>query len=300
MRNSPLVSVVMPVYNCERYLELSLNSILQQTIEDFEFIIINDGSTDSSEDIIRSFADRRINLVNQKENKGIASSLNAGIMLAKGAYIARMDSDDISYPFRFARQVDFLRNNPDVIICGSHMNLIDQAGSIIKLQRKKVGCENIRLGLFFGETSIAHPSIMINASLYKKRGFSYNPFFDYAEDYDLFCRCSQEFRMENIGEPLIQYRLHEQSVSKQHSYLQRLAARRALKEHLQSLGLLFSEEDFETHSFFHLPIGIPVTRESTIQWGAQLIQWNNQAKAFCRDTFQEKIALVIKNPNLLN
>ena len=116
---SPQISVVMPAYNAEKYITEAIDSILFQTFKDFEFIIINDASTDSTKDIIESYKDPRIKLVNNEQNKGVAKSLNIGISVACGKYIARMDADDIALPERFQKQFDFMEQHPNIDVCGS-------------------------------------------------------------------------------------------------------------------------------------------------------------------------------------
>jgi glycosyltransferase involved in cell wall biosynthesis len=127
-KQEPLISVVMPVYNAAQYLREAIDSILNQTFRDFEFIIINDGSTDRSLEIIQSYNDDRIRLINQK-NTGLAKALNNGIAIAKSDFIARMDADDISIPERLTSQFSFLESNVDVVAVGSNAEVIDKEGN---------------------------------------------------------------------------------------------------------------------------------------------------------------------------
>ncbi len=120
----PRITVIMPVYNCELYIKEAIDSILNQTFTDFEFLIIDDASTDKTVSIIKEYKDFRIQLIEKEGNKGISDSLNYGLKVAKGEYIARMDGDDISLPERFVKQVTFLDSNPDVILCGSNFGII--------------------------------------------------------------------------------------------------------------------------------------------------------------------------------
>lgn len=139
---SPKVSVVMSVYNGEKYLPETIDSILNQTFKDFEFIIINDGSTDKTAKILTSYDDPRIRIFNQ-ENMGLTKSLNRAISLAKGEYIARMDADDISYPERLKKQVDYLNKNPDIGLVGSKYIRIDKRGRKIDEINVPIGTDNI-------------------------------------------------------------------------------------------------------------------------------------------------------------
>src|ERR1700681_1475187 len=129
---TPLVSVVLPVYNGERYLTQSINSILFQTYSNWELIIINDGSSDNTENLILNYPDKRIKYISNDGNKGIIYSLNKGLEKAKGEFIARLDADDVALPFRIEKQVEFLTENTDYAMCGSYFQTIDSNGKILK------------------------------------------------------------------------------------------------------------------------------------------------------------------------
>ena len=130
--HSPLVSIVLPVYNGERYLAASLDSVLAQTYQNWELVIINDGSTDGTENLILNYPDKRIKYLPNDSNKGIIFSLNRGLQESKGVYIARLDADDIALPNRFEKQVEFLSENTDYALCGSYFQTIDSNGRLLK------------------------------------------------------------------------------------------------------------------------------------------------------------------------
>ena len=130
MNNGPLITVLMPVYNCELYLKEAIDSVINQTFSDFEFLIINDGSTDGSEAIICSYHDKRIRLINQP-NGGVSHALNEGLKLAKGKYIARFDADDICYLTRLKEQLDFMESNNDCVMVGSDADYVDESGAFV-------------------------------------------------------------------------------------------------------------------------------------------------------------------------
>lgn len=201
MKN-PLISVVMPVYNGEKYLKESIQSILNQTFKDLEFIIINDGSTDATEKIILSFSDSRIVYIKNKINLQIVKSLNKGISLAKGKYIARMDSDDISLKNRLEKQIRFMEKNLDVSVCGTWVQTI---GAKEKVWKYPLSHEEIKISLMFN-SSVAHPSVMIRKSLFKE--FNYEEKYNKAEDYALWVNAIEKYRFANIPCVLFQYRLH--------------------------------------------------------------------------------------------
>jgi len=215
MNNNPAVSVVMSVYNAELYLEDAIESILNQTYKDFEFIIINDGSTDSSLEIIKKYSkkDERI-IVVSRDNKGIVYSLNEGIRLAKGEYIARMDADDISLDFRFEQQLNFIKKN-SLDICGGHYLLIDDEGRINGLNVVPISHEMCTLSLLF-KVPFAHPSVMIRKRFLDENSLEYGQSaYKIAEDLDLWLRMQKcGARFGNVDSVVLKYRILGESLSK--------------------------------------------------------------------------------------
>ncbi|MBX4199201.1 glycosyltransferase [Candidatus Parcubacteria bacterium] len=208
--NKPTISVLMPVYNGERYVAEAIESILSQTYSDFEFIIINDGSTDSTEKIIKSFNDSRIVYIDNGANLGLSKSFNLGIDRARGEFIARMDADDVSEPKRFERQVQFLKKRPHVGIVGSSMSLIDEDGRIRRVYRRQLDHMNIKFASLFS-TPIMHPTIMGRTEVFKTH--HYNEGLSNSEDYELWSRLlfESETHFANIREPLLRYRTYPHS-----------------------------------------------------------------------------------------
>lgn len=199
------ISVVMPVYNQkESYLREAIESILNQTYTDFEFIIVNDGSTNNAEEIILSYKDDRIVYIKQ-ENQGVAKALNKGLDNAQGEYIARMDSDDISLPHRLAKQVEYLEKHPEVSILGSWYESFPE-NKIIKIR------ENIRFLDVLSGGCLCHPSVMMRKKDLAKYNLIYNPDFS-SEDYELWSRAVKYLNIKNIPEVLIKYRNHENNIS---------------------------------------------------------------------------------------
>lgn len=196
----------MPVYNTkEEYLRASIESILNQTFTDFEFIIVNDGSTNNAEEVILSYKDNRIKYVKQ-ENQGIVGALNNAWSKASGKYIARMDSDDIAYPERFAKQVNFLEENPEYSLVGSWAKIIPSK-NIIKLP------QDIKIMDLLADCMFIHPSIMFNKADFEKFNLQYETGFEYAEDYCLYANAVKHLKMTNLQEVLLDYRVYPENSS---------------------------------------------------------------------------------------
>ncbi|MBT0549990.1 glycosyltransferase family 2 protein [Riemerella anatipestifer] len=213
----PTISVVMSVYNAEEYLEESIDSILNQTYSNFEFIIIDDCSTDSSFAILEEYAtkDSRIKLLQKKENKGtqgFIENLNWGLEEARGKYIARMDADDISHPTRFEQQVDFLDNNPNVFIIGAQLDLINEKNEIIGEKLASTDNEEIQERML-KTIQLFHPVIM-----FRNEGLRYRDKVWYCEDYELYLRLmSKQKKMANLPIKLLKYRVLGGSISRKGS-----------------------------------------------------------------------------------
>ncbi len=215
----PKISVVMSVYNGEDYLRPAIDSILNQTYRDFEFIIIDDGSTDSSKKIIESYKDSRIRLISRK-NHGLTYSLNEGLKLARAEYIARQDADDISLPHRFEKEVAFLDSHPDVGLVGSNYIAVDKtAKKVVVVSNVFMHHDDLKACLVLCN-QYGHGSIMMRKSAIEKvAGIKgYDKKVGHVEDYDLWVRLSRVSKVANIEDPLYKYRKVDTSVS--HSKLE--------------------------------------------------------------------------------
>jgi glycosyltransferase involved in cell wall biosynthesis len=207
----PLVSVVMPVYNGGRYLPEAIESILNQTFSHFELIIIDDGSIDNSWDILTTYAaqDSRIVLSRNPENIKLIKTLNRGLSLARGQYIARMDADDISLPERLERQVAYLQRHPEVGLLGTGYYRLNDEGKR-SLRQPPLTDTEIRWKLLFGNIW-CHPSIMFRSQLFETGELVYR-LFTHAEDYELWTRLLQHTCGATLRVPLVIYRVHDSSV----------------------------------------------------------------------------------------
>ena len=207
------ISMIMPVYNSERYVSIAIESILTQTFQDFEFIIVNDGSTDSSLEVIQRFQvkDSRIRILDLP-HQGITKSLNSAIRIAQGKYIARMDADDISMPERLEKQYHYMEAHPEIAVCGSGALIIDEDGDVIRKDRVVCTHENIEKRHLSGKCSLKHSSVIIRASILRKVN-GYNEELPYAQDFDLWFRIGEIGKLVNLPNALIKFRRNPNSVS---------------------------------------------------------------------------------------
>lgn len=210
---NPKISVIMPNYNCEKYIAEAIESILIQTFTDFEFIIIDDGSSDNSWNIIQEYVkkDHRIIAIKNEENLKICKTLNKWIDLARWEYIARMDSDDISIVDRFEKQVQFLDKNLDVWIVGWTMEIMDENWNVYSQRKYNLNDAEIRKKLF-RYSPFCHATTMYRKSIISKIG-GYNIFLHDAEDYDLYFRIWKISNFSNITAVLYKMRVNKNSVT---------------------------------------------------------------------------------------
>lgn len=206
------VSVIMSVYNGIPYLQAAVKSILKQTYKNFDFIIVDDASTDSSLAYLMSLKDKRVKIIKNKKNQGLATSLNKALKVTSGDYIARMDADDISLPNRFEEQIKFLIKHPQIDLCGTWVDLINEKGEIIGEKKYPSKDSRIKKALWWYQP-IIHPTLMAKTVFFKKLK-GYNPEFDMAEDYELMIRAKNKFKMANISRKLLLWRLWEKRRSR--------------------------------------------------------------------------------------
>lgn len=213
---NPAVTVLMPVYNGEKYLREAIESILAQTFTDFEFLIINDGSTDGTREIARSYRDPRIRLVDNPMNMGLVKSLNRGLELASGELIARQDSDDVSYPTRLERQITFLDAHPEVVLVGTQAHLANQHGSILHTSAHPLPYIGVCWQLLF-DNPFVHTSVMFRRAIGWNKLQGYNETFILCEDFELWSRMARAYEVRNLPDILVKYRIHPHSVMRKNS-----------------------------------------------------------------------------------
>ena len=258
MKN-PEVSVLIPVYNADKYLGEAIDSILNQDFTDFELIVINDGSTDESEAIVNSYNDARIIYVKNSENIKLIDTLNKGLALCRGQFIARMDADDISYRSRLKEQVSFLRSNPKIGVLGSYYRKINETGGYLNgVVQLSESHEEIYCDFLFKSCPIVHPSVLIRKSVLKNLNPIFKKEFLHAEDMDLWCRLIHKTKFFNLSKTLIKYRIHQNQVTNQHNLINRentlKIKKRFLKENFPSLKnhLIHNYCNITVYHNFHL------------------------------------------------
>ncbi|KKQ86156.1 MAG: hypothetical protein UT08_C0001G0022 [Candidatus Woesebacteria bacterium GW2011_GWB1_38_8] len=242
MKNNPQISIVLPSYNSAKYLEDSVNSILNQTFKDFELIIIDDGSKDNTQKILNKFNDKRIKKVKHKKNIGLVRSLNEGIRLAKGKYLARMDADDVCFPDRLISQINFLKSNPDITFCGT---LVKTSGDYVQVWNLPLYNDEMKVHLLFG-SPLAHPSVLIR----RINDFYYDENYQHVEDYELWFRLSKKYKMANIAKVLLNYRMYADSATNRNDKKVLKARKNIVKIILNNLRLFPSNGDLNLHLSF--------------------------------------------------
>jgi glycosyltransferase involved in cell wall biosynthesis len=234
----PKISVVMPVYNGERFLREAVDSILNQIYKDFEFIIIDDGSTDQTSAILDTYQDPRIVRLTHPTNLGLVRSLNDGIAIARGEYIARMDADDWCLPERFDKQVRFLDSHPDIMVLGTACTRVADHGKVQRLVVNPSQPGLIRWQLLFG-VPVNHPSIFIRKKIFDDPDITYKEETPHAEDYALWVKIVPKYKISNLHESLHYYRWHEANISIQEQPTQQ----KSLHEIIQSQILQITGEE---------------------------------------------------------
>jgi glycosyltransferase involved in cell wall biosynthesis len=229
--SKPKVTVLMSVYNGERYLKKAVDSILNQTFRDFEFLIINDGSTDSAVEILKSFRDPRIKIINNKKNIGLTKSLNKGLRLARGEYIARQDADDISLPQRLEKQVEFLDKNTKTALVGSWTEVIDEYGEAMEIWQSLSQSHLLRWRLLF-KNQFTHCAIMLRKNAVMQLG-GYSEELSSAQDYDLWSKISFSWELANIPEVLVKWRKWQKNISTTHRAKQLEIAKKISRRNLE-------------------------------------------------------------------
>lgn len=275
----------MSVYNGQNYLDDAIQSILTQTYKDFEFIIINDGSTDKSLEIIKKYQmfDERIILIS-RENKGLIASLNEGIEHSRGKYIARMDADDISLPTRFEEQIKFMEKNEHIGVCGTAIIGFSEHTQE-KVWTLNTANTTLKTELLFS-SCFAHPSIFIRKKVIDQYNLLYDSNFPHAEDFELWTRIADYTDFANISTPLLKYRILQSSATRQadQDHNQRFEIiKKIFIKYLDQLGIQNSEEENRLHFTLSVTSRIQTNRinfTALENYFQKLVQANEVKKLF--------------------
>lgn len=234
----PRASIIMPVYNNAAFVQEAIHSMLVQTYTDFELIVIDDGSTDGSAELIEQFTDPRIRKILHPQNRGVVAVLNEGLEMATGEYIVRMDGDDISTPNRLDIQISFMDQNPAIgLSAGAFTSSIGGRAKI-----NPPSHEEIKTWLLF-HCCIAHPTVIMRNSIVHQLGVRYDSNYPHAEDYELWNRLAFQTQMANLPVNMLFYRMHSGQVSHLHRSIQDDSARRIRQKQFSRLGLQLSDEE---------------------------------------------------------
>lgn len=280
---NPKVTVLMPVYNGAAFLREAIESVLRQTYADMEILVIDDGSTDGSAAIISSYADPRIRFEQNDGNKGIIFTLNRGMRIARGAYVARMDADDICVSGRIERQVRFLDEHPDVAVVGGWIRVF--GSTVPYTDRYPETHDAIRTELFF-KNAFAHPTVMFRREVMLEHELFYEEAYKHVEDYALWVHASRLVRLANLQEVLLRYRVHGTSVSKVHSPMQIENTKRIRIEQVRSLGIEPSDSETQLHqTIYATDADVLPFLQAQERWLGRLLTKNNETHTYPQKFF---------------
>lgn len=284
----PKISVIMPVYNGEKFLRQAIESILNQTFTDFEFLIFNDGSTDSSAEIIKSYSDKRIRFFNSKENEGLVFQLNKGIDEAIGEYIARMDADDVALPERFSKQIKFLEKNPSIALCGTWVDIIGEKGNIINVLETPILHDEL-VAIHFIANKMIHPSMIGKTFVFKE--FKYKEEWFLVEDYYFQIEVAKKYKLANIPDVLLQYRHYGGNISTTRREKLEKVVRKIYKLKLKELDIEVDDKQLDFHlDCLRNQIKIK-NHNKALKWFLKLWKTNKEKQVYIHDFFEEQLKI---------
>lgn len=262
---APKVTVFIPVYNRENYIGEAIESILAQTFSDFEILLVDDGSSDRSVDKIHSYTDPRIRLVCNGENLGIPKTRNKGVNLARGQYMAMLDSDDRAFPDRLEKQIAFLDTHPEYAQIGSWCRMMDAQGHVLnKIKRQPTLPDDIHAQMLF-RCAISNRSIMARTTILQEYGYRND--FPRCQDYELHVRLAKTYKLGNIPECLVYGRIHPEQITEQTPGLGDTKKKEIISGQLHELGVTFSQDDLLPH------LTLSRMRKSNFIPDAEYLKW---------------------------
>jgi glycosyltransferase involved in cell wall biosynthesis len=290
MPSEPRITVFMPVYNREQYVESAINSVLAQTFSDFELLVIDDGSTDRTPGILAGFRDPRVRVIRNDSNLGIPATRNRGLDLARGEFIAMLDSDDMAHRKRLAKQVDFLDKNPDHVLVGSWARKMDGHGKLKRVLRRPLTWERIRTRLLFMGT-LRTPSVTGRLSVLS--GYRFSSEFPVCSDTDYWVRIALDHRCANLPEPLIRYRKHDGGITRSNVDLTRDRKLAVIARQLDLLGVRYTEEDLAKHWYLRKGKPSGVVQPEYVDWARDwlltLLAANQRSKIYPEPHFGDAV-----------
>ena len=294
------ISVIMAQYNTDiPMLKEAVESILNQTFRDFEFIIVDDGSTDDSGSYLRSITDERVKIIWSPQNNGITKSLNIGLKAASGKYIARMDADDISLPTRFEKEFAFMEAHPDVIACGARIGMLDDTSKMIREARKPKRPENMdeyHVRMLFINPGPIHPTAFFRHEKMIENGIAYDERLRYAQDYGMWEALSHYGRICTLDEILLYHRKHEKQITTSRRATQMQCDKMTQKKILTALLGQVTDEEVDlhyTHSTGYFPEAV-ITPEVSA-WYDRLIRANRSKHIYNQRKLKKYIVKIKKN-----
>ncbi len=287
------LTVLLPVYNAEKFLNEALDSILSQTFKDFEILAIDDHSTDSSLKILKKYSDKdkRIRILTNSKNLGVTQTLNLGLKNIQTEFVARMDADDICAPERFERQIKFLDTHQDVSVCGTWIYIFTKVPKLGFSYMPPTDSDEIKACFLF-ENCIQHPTIMFRVAALVKNKAEYPVDYPHVEDYALWMKLVDKIKFANVPKQLLYYRLHSTQVGKVHSKKQNEIVLKVHKEFIKKLGLTPTAEELKIHE--NICFGINIPQKENINkieaWLEKLIEKNNKVHYASDKQFKKIVA----------
>jgi len=285
---NPRVSILLPVYNGGKYLDAAIRSIVGQTFQNWELLVLDDGSTDGSLEVARAFPDERVRSLPNDENLGVAKTLNRAMAQARGEFIARMDADDEALPERLAKQVTFFEKNPQVGLLGTNALSAETGELTFAVPTEH---EDIRCNLLFN-CSFLHPTVMWRAAVFRENGLAYEE-QPTAEDYDLWERACQKLQSANLREPLLRYRNDPEVKLTSYVCQQKMGGRNIRERALRRVGLNPTPEEMEIHhavSYDNLPQpAVPLSEVDA--WLKKILTANRKAQALAAEPLRQRLHL---------
>jgi glycosyltransferase involved in cell wall biosynthesis len=288
MTRHPTVTVVIPVYNRERYVGEAVASVLEQSFREFELLVIDDASTDRTSEIVRSFRDPRLRLVRNERNQGIPGTRNEGIRLARGTYLAFLDSDDRARPERLMRQVAFLSRNSDHVGVGSWIRWIDSEGRLRRgVKRKPLSHEQIAAERLF-RSGLENTTSMTRTEVLRK--FGHDESYTLGSDFAMWARIAAEHRLANIPEVLVYKRTHPDRTSRLKASRKQQLRSKTYARQLEELEIPFDQHDLERHFLLRRlhKVGFEPDRsyvDWAEKWLMQLLEANRRANLYPEPAF---------------